>query len=602
MSNGPTRDTDLASSVKALAFELGSWHVDPNRNAIYRAGEEKHLENRLMETLVFLSQHKGAVIRRQQFFDAVWHGRVVNDEALSRAISLLRSALGDDASNPAYIKTIPGIGYRLIAPVKSLGQVAGEAMNKPGAPEPSIAVLPFVNLSDDPANEFLSDGISEEIINALVQLPGIKVVGRTSSFAFKGVNDDIRKVGKSLGVTHVLEGSVRTAAGRIRVTAQLLKTEDGFHLWSKNFECELQELFAVQDEIAEGVVRELRLRLLGNLHKARETSADAYSLYLQGLYYLRSGEIAKLHKALNTFHDVTELDPEYAPAWVSLADTYWYLTSYGELARAEAIGLADEACSRALTLDDTLAEAHNCKANLCTAFNRDWRQAKKAAERALELAPGDSRTALQAGNLAITLGNFDEAVLHLKQAISLDPLNLTGHIWISLAYLAMDHIDDACLVIHKALELNPQRVVLNQILTMALLRLDRVEEAYVQIQKEPAGFWHDFGLTVVLYKLGRKEEADASFAGLLNAYADEAPFQIAEIYCIRREPDKAFRWLQRAQDLRDNGLQHLLCSFWLRQLHADQRWPFLLTKLGLSGSLDVNGLQRQHKYHTRQGD
>lgn len=576
-----TAGSGFPFSVPSI-FDLGSWRVDSDRNTICRQGEEKHLENRLMQTLVFLCQHRGEVIRREQFFDAVWANRVVNDEALSRAISLLRTALEDDAQNPAYIKTIPGVGYRLIAPVVTEGQAIDEPATENAGVDKSIAVLPFLSLSDDPANEYLSDGISEEIINALVQLSGIKVVGRTSSFAFKGVNDDIRNVGASLGVAHVLEGSVRSAGGRIRVTAQLIKVEDGFHLWSKNFECELQDIFAVQDSIATGVVEELRVHLQGDINRVRETGTDAYTLYLQALYFLRSGEIDKLYKALDTFRAVTELDPKYAPAWVGLADTYWYLTSCGELPRPQAIDSAEEACERALALDATLAEAYNCKANLCTAFNRNWNQAMEAANRARSLAPGHSRTFLQAGNLANTLGNFDEAILDLKRAISLDPLNLTGHIWLAIAYNATDRLDEACAIIRKALELNPQRIVLNQSLSIALLRQGRSQAALAQIQQEPAGFWHDYGMTVVLYSLQHLEEADAGFAALSKAYSEEAPFQIAEIHCIRTETDLAFHWLNRARELRDNGLQHLLCSFWLRPLHGDPRWPALLASLGIN--------------------
>ena len=577
----PAGDSGFISRPGASGFDLGSWHVDPDRNAIYREGEEKHLENRLMQTLLFLCQRQGVVIRRQEFFDAVWQGRVVNDEALSRAISLLRTALNDDAHNPAYIKTIPGVGYRLIAPVASGGEVLAETPDERNVQGRSIAVLPFVNLSDDPSNEYLSDGISEEIINALVQLPDIKVVGRTSSFAFKGVNDDIRKVGKSLDVTHVLEGSLRTAAGRIRVTAQLLKTEDGFHLWSKNFECDLQDIFAVQDAIAKGVVEELRLRLLGELSKVRETSAEAYSLYLQGLYFLRSGEIGKLHKALDTFRAVTELDPDYAPGWVGLADTYWYLTSYGELARAEAIPRADEACNRALELDDTLAEAYNCKANLYTAFHRNWGVVKQAMDRALELAPGNSRAALQAGNLANTLGDFEQAVTLLRKAVSLDPLNLTGHIWLALAFNALDRVDDAEATIRQALRLNDQRVVLNSVLSRILLRQGHVQAAYEQCLKEPEGFWRDYGLNVVLLALGRQAEADRELARLTETYSDEAPLQLAEIHCLRGHTEEAFSWLERAYELRDNGLQHLLASTYLRPLHGDPRWPAFVEKMGL---------------------
>ncbi len=574
-------DTSFASGQVASAFGLGSWRVDPNRNVISRNECEKHLENRLMQTLLFLCERQGQVIRREEFFSAVWRDRVVNDEALSRAISLLRTALEDEAARPQYIKTVPGIGYMLIAPLAD----SPKASLAPPIPDAggnnSVAVLPFINLSNDPDNDYLSDGVSEEIINALVQIPDLKVVGRTSSFAFKGVNEDIRKVGLTLGVTHILEGSLRQSGGLIRVTAQLIKADDGFHLWSKNFQCDLQEVFAVQDAIAAGVAEELEHSLLGRGRKARETSAEAYSLYLQGVFFLRSAEVEMLPRALDAFLEVTALDPDYAPAWVSLADTYWYLTSYGMMQRAEAMVLADAACDRALLLDNSLAEAHTCKANLCNAFSHDWARARVAIERALQLAPGHSAAALAAGNLARTLGDFPQAVVYLKQAVATDPLNMTGHIWLANTYLALDKYEEASAIIHKALELNPRRVVLNTVLMNTLNCQQRYEEAYQHAQLEPEGFWRDFSIVMCLHHLKSSEEAEDSFAALIEAYADEAPFQIAEIHCLRGDHDQAFLWLDRARELHDNGLVQILASTWLRPLRDDPRWPGVLQGLNI---------------------
>ncbi|MFV8819665.1 tetratricopeptide repeat protein [Haliea sp. E17] len=576
-------DTSIASSHAASTFGLGCWRVDPNRNVISREGSEKRLENRLMQTLVFLCERQGQVIQRGDFFNVVWRGRVVNDEALSRAISLLRTALEDDAARPEYIKTVPGIGYMLIAPVAA----SASASIAPGLPpaEPgedsSIAVLPFVNLSNDPGNEYLSDGISEEIINSLVQIPDFRVVGRTSSFAFKGVNDDLRKVGHALGVSHVLEGSLRLSGDLIRVTAQLIKADDGFHLWSKNFQCELQDIFAIQDAIAAGVAEEMKRSLLGVAGRVRETSVDAYSLYLQGVYLLRSGEVDKLPRALAVFREVTQLDPDYAPAWVSLADTYWYLTSYGMVPRAEAMVLADAACERALSLDESLAEAHTCKANLCIAFSCDWARAGVAIERALQLAPGHSGAALNAGNLARTLGDFPKAVAYFKQAVASDPLNMTGHIWLANTYLALGSYAEASAIIHKALDLNPRRVVLNTILVNILLCQQQYGAAYERALLEPEGFWHDFSMVMCLYHLQRTAEADARFAALVEANEDEAPFQIAEIHCVRGDYDRAFVYLDLACKLHDNGLVQILASTWLRPLHGDSRWPAVLRRLNI---------------------
>ena len=574
--------SDASSAADALpSFLLGSWRVDPDRNVISGAGDEKHLENRLMQTLLFLCKRQGQVIRREEFLQTVWRGRVVNDEALSRAISLLRTALEDNSVSPAYIKTVPGIGYTLIAAVE-VDADSTSNQRAPGEPEDnSIAVLPFVNLSNDPDKEFLSDGISEEIINALVQIPDFKVVGRTSCFAFKGVNEDLRKVGRTLGVSHVLEGSLRSSGDQVRVTAQLIKADDGFHLFSKNFQCEIQDVFAVQDEIAAGVAQELQRYLGDGAGKARETSAEAYAIYLQGMHFMRSAKVDEMPKARELFLAVTELDPDYAPAWASLADCYWYMTSYSLWPRVEAMVLAEEACARALALDESLADVHTCKANLCVGFSRDWARAGQAIERALQLAPGHSGAALNAGNLARTLGDFEQAIKYLKQAITLDPLNLTGHIWLALSYVAMDEFDEASAIMHKALELNPRRVVLNWALAEILILQGQYESAYEQVLLEPEGFWRAFGTMICLHFLQRNEEADVAFAALLETEADEAPFQMAEIYCLRGDHEQAFYWLDRAAELNDNGLVQILGSSWLRPLRDDPRWAGVMTGLNI---------------------
>ena len=251
------------------------------------------------------------------------------------------------------------------------------------------------------------------------------------------------------------------------------------------------------------------------------------------------------------------------------------------LQRAEVMAPAEAACNHALVLDDTLVDGYSCKANLCIAFNRDWTQATHAIERALQLAPSNARAVLQAGNLARTLGNFEQAADHLRQAVSLDPLNLTGHIWLANVYIALGRFEDAVNIMHQALDLNPRRVVLNTVLANALICQGRYEAAHERGLMEPAGFWQDFSMIVSLYALNRQDEADQRFNALLETYSEEAPFQIAEIYCARGEPDQAFAWLERSCALHDNGLVQLLGSSWLKSLHNDSRRPAILNKMNI---------------------
>ena len=314
-------------------FCLGPWRVLPHRNVIERNGEARRLENRLMQTLAFLAAHPGEVLTRKQFFETVWRGRVVNEEALSRAISLLRSALDDDSHAPRFIQTIPGVGYRLITAVTNPEATGPAAPPVAAANQNSIAVLPFVNLSADPANEYFSDGISEEILNVLTQVERFKVVGRTSSFAFKDTRDDLRTIGRTLNVTHLLEGSVRQADARVRITAQLINVEDGFHVWSETFERRLDDIFAVQDEIASAVTRALKVKLLGEPERTQDVAVSAarkamqldpvsvYAAHILGhvLYFARQYE-----EAIEACHHTLELDPHYPkPHYFAAMSLYW---------------------------------------------------------------------------------------------------------------------------------------------------------------------------------------------------------------------------------------------------------------------------------------
>lgn len=572
--------TSRASELEA-GFHLGPWRIEPSSNSIYRGDAKKHLENRLMRTLVLLAEHPDRVITRREFMEKVWKERVVNDEALSRAISLLRTALEDDAGAPTFIQTIPGVGYRLVAPVSVVEGSVGLASSPGEAKGNSIAVLPFVNMSDDANNEYFSDGISEEILNALTQVDGFHVVGRTSSFAFRNRNEDLRTIGQSLNASHVLEGSVRKSNDKVRVTAQLIKVSDGYHAWSGSFDRELGDIFAVQDEIAAAVTRALTTRLLKRFSKARETGPEAYSLYLRGLHFNNSGTISGVQKARELFQQVIALDPRYAPAWAGLTYSYWYLISFGAIQnRDEAIRAAREANERALALDDQLPDAHAGRALLIANFDQDWPAARQALDQARAVAPGSARILAQSGQLASTVGDFEGSVEQLRRVVILDPLYTTGHIWLSLSLIALHRLDDARAVVLQALEVNADRSILHMLLSKILLLEGNLDASLEEAQQEPDPFWRLFAHAASLHSLGRRDDADHALQALIDNYSDVAPFQIAEIHALRKEADEAFRWLERARVERDNGLVELFVSPFLASLHEDVRWPVFARTLG----------------------
>jgi len=555
-------------------FTLNGWVVEPLKNTISNESESKRLENRLMQTLVFMAKYPQQALSRQQFYDGVWQGRVVNEEALSRAISLLRTALGDDRRNPQFIQTIPGKGYRLVSEVQP-----GTGFKRGELEQHSIAVLPFVNLSDDEDNEYFSEGVSEEILNSLTQVRNFKVVGRTSSFVFKDQSRDLREVGQRLDVSHLLEGSVRKAGNRVRITAQLIKVADGFHLWSETFDRNIENIFEVQTEIAETVAAKLKVHMLGSSIVMAEVNPEIYSLYLQARYFLKPGQIESIKRALSLFHKVAEQAPDYAPAWVGVADACWYLISYDEIDKPWAMEVAERACEEALALDEFYAEAQLCRSLLKISFGQDWKIAQESMNIARELAPGTARVWLQAGNLASSMGDIEQAVVMLRKALPLDPLNTTCHVWLANALCALGYFDDAKQTVLQGLAISPERSILHLILGRIAFDEGDQEIGQSEMEQEPEGFWREYALTMAQCYTGI--DGDDRLPDFIKQYSDAAPFQIAEFFAVRGDADSAFHWLNYSIDIKDNGITLLFVSTCFNSLRGDSRWSALVERRGL---------------------
>ncbi len=296
------------------------------------------------------------------------------------------------------------------------------------AQQRSIAVLPFVNMSNDPDQEYFSDGISEELLNLLAKIPAFRVVGRTSSFAFKGRSEDLRLIGDSLGVETILEGSVRKSGDRVRITAQLVKTDDGFHLWSETYDRKMDDIFAMQDDIASSVVRALKVTLLGQVPKvvAGERgikNAEAYNAYLRGLFFLNQSGPDNLQQAAKYMEQAVELAPDSALAWAGLSSAKSDYAGQMSDDPTETLSRAREAANRALMLDDSLPEVFLAFANFEQSFDWNWDSAERNIDRALELRPGDVRAQLMQSNLLVTRNRLHEARQNLQRIIREDPLN-----------------------------------------------------------------------------------------------------------------------------------------------------------------------------------
>lgn len=451
----------------------------------------------------------------------------------------------------------------------------------------SIAVLPFVNMSSDPEQDYFSDGISEELLNLLAKIPQFQVAGRTSSFAFKGKDDDLRTIGESLGVTSLLEGSVRKGGNRVRITAQLINVEDGFHLWSESYDRDLTDIFAVQDEIATAVVDALKITLLGDASiksgQPGTINADAYNAYLQGLFYLNKLGPANRWIAMSHFEEAVAAEPEFALAWAGLSRASINYASQGSDSEDVQIALhrGREAADRALALDPDLPEAHIALGRIQFVFDWEWDAAESSYRRALELRPGDVLARSHLANLVGERGMTGEALDILRSIIEVDPLDENTQMAYAGQLFNNGEFKAGESVVSHLLELNPSLSFGPIYLAWLVMYDGRLDEALEHAKAEPVDFarWH--ALAVLHHGLGNMEEAREAQQELLEVYGDLAAYQQASIHAFWGEIDEAVRWLEVAYEARDPGMTSIKTDVAFVPLREHPGFITILEKMNL---------------------
>jgi adenylate cyclase len=445
----------------------------------------------------------------------------------------------------------------------------------------SIAVLPFVNMSEDPGNEFFSDGISDELLNLLARIPELRVISRSSAFSFKGQNLEIPEIARRLNVAHVLEGSVRRAGNRVRITAQLIEAGTDSHLWTETYDRTLDDIFAIQDEIAQRVVDELRVTLLGEVPRVEETDPEAYTLFLEaqaarGVYSAES-----LARAEELLRQSLEIDPGYTQARITLAATYINQAQTGARTYDEGFPQARRIAEDILTAEPENFRAHEVLAWIAGTFDNDLALAARHQERALALSPGAPATLSNTSWLLVGLGRNSEATALMERALALDPLHPQTRANLAMLYLVTGDHDAAFDMARQSLRLSPDTMMTRFVAGTVLLSRGEVDESLAEFAREPNGELRGLGRIAAYSTLGQEDAAGDALAELIAARpAYEAVYR-ATYSAWRGQPDEAFGWLE---GFAQSGvtLLHAHRAVAFEPLHDDARWSLFLESIGRS--------------------
>jgi len=629
-------------------YRFGEFLLDPWRHRLSRADSPIFLTPKAFDLLVFLVQNPNRMVSKEELLQAVWQDTFVEAGNLTQYISHLRKALGDNAEDAQWIVTIARKGYQFAGDIvfsdeatparQAAGQVPvieglrtyapptsdvpkiGVAANAPRPWRTSVvvassifilglaaylswrhfrspalaethkimfAVLPFENLTGDPNKEYLADGLTEETISQLGQLDPdqLGVIARTSVMGYKHSKERLEQIGRDLSVQYVLENSLRQSGDHIRVTVQLIKVKDQSHLWSHDYDYRPQDILALQDQVANAVVREIRVRLTSqqqeDLARSHPVNPEAFDAYLQGYYFFQGSTDKDADMAAKYFERATQFDPSYALAWAYLSRARNWQANEGLIPMEEGRRLSREAVERALSLNPNLAEAHAQMGRIKQQIDFDWSGADASYQRAVQLEPGNPEVVRSAAFSGAMLGRFDEALQLARRAVDLDPLNAGS--WEALAEieLYMGQLDQSAADSKKAFEVNPDHWSGPIILSRIYLLQGRAQDALPEIEHVHYATYRAHLYALTYYALGRKKESDAALQELMMKYHASNAFEIATIYAFRNQTDEAFEWLDRAYAQRDPSMMSTKMDPLLKSLHSDPRFAALLKKLNL---------------------
>ena len=610
-------------------YRFLSCEVDTIRRELRSDGELIDVQPKVFDLLVYLIEHRDRMVDKDELLDNIWPGAVVTESSLSQAIRKARSIVGDDGNRQQVIRTMHRRGFRFVAPIEIVATQSAPApasateafttdgrlyyaiagmvvfiaafawiLQRPGdvssgsqrtegvaatAPENSIAVLPFVDLSAAKDAEYFSDGLADELLNVLTRLPTLRVAARTSSFAFKESGLDAPAIARRLNVSYVLEGSVRESDGRVRVKVSLVRADENNQVWSRTFDRRLDDIFAIQDEIARAVAQSLNITMLGNESLAgADLDAEAFSIFLRGRHLLRQSTPQTIEDAIRLFEQALDIDPEFARAWHLLGPAYIRQANFGIVDRDEGYDMGRSAIVRAIDADAEFGEAYAQLGWLALHYDWDIKGARIFLDRALALPPLSYETISYAATIEANLGNLDAAASLREQVVAMDPLGRGGFHQLGVAYLFGGKFEQAEAMFRRALSLSPEYLSGNYYLGLTQLLQGDAAAALAAFERERDEGWRLEGQALANYTLGEHEASEDALVALKLKFGKDMIFQIGEVHAWRGDVDDAFRWLDRAYEARDGGLWDTLGNPLLANLDGDPRLPELLDKLGLN--------------------
>jgi len=625
----------VASQTKPNIVTFSAYEFNPDSKELRKEGMRVRLEGQPLSILEVLLERPGEVVTREELQKRLWPEDTFVDfeHSLNAAVKRLRAALNDSADQPRYIETLARRGYRFVAPVGGtvteresqkavlppeshvpnsrrwlwaivLGGVcllglAGWGWrlrrNRPATqalpPVRSLAVLPLQNLSGDPSQEYLADGMTEELIGRLANIHGLRVISRTSAMHFKNTQLSVPEIAKALGVDALVEGSVIREGSQVRVHAQLIRGASDEHIWAGEYQREYRSLLTLQEEVARSIADRIEVSLTPQerrtLASTPPVDPEALEDYLKGRYYFNQRTLDALNKSIGFFQQAIARNPDYALTYSGLADAYAMLGFRGGFPSKDALSRAKAAALKAIELDDTLAEPHASLAFIAETYEWDWATASREYKRALELNPGDARAHHWYAGYLMYVGRFDEGIAEAKRARDLDPLSLPVNNALAGRLLVAGRTDEARAQVQQTLEIDPHFAPAHQTLGWVYLNMGKRKEAIQEFQQalqlsgtDDKDIKLDLGFAYAT--TGNRVEARRILSELKILHEQELipSGSVAVLYGALGELDEAFAWLDKAYQERDPQLTYLKVGRRFEPLHHDARFQQLVSRVG----------------------